>query len=64
MPRIDADRFSQSFDDAILDQDFDDWQAEGRFDADGDLDDDLVDVVGDSHFLLRELDFSGDFDSL
>jgi hypothetical protein len=70
MPRYDADKFSQSFDDTILDQDFDDWQSDdGLEDVDSDTDpderdEDFDDVARDSHFLLRELDFAGEYESL
>jgi len=57
-----------SFDDVMLDQDFDDWQSDdlGELDREqafGDIDDHAFDeIVHDSHFRLGELDFAGDFD--
>jgi|HigsolmetaAR202D_1030399.scaffolds.fasta_scaffold99488_1 hypothetical protein len=65
MHRSNADAFSDRFDDVILDQDFDDWQADDVFEeAEADFEDEFDDIARDSHFLMRELDFAGDYDSL
>lgn len=71
MHRFDAEKSSQTLDDAIIDQDFDDWQASADLDeidqeVDAlDLDDsDFDDFARDSHFLMRELDFVAELDRL
>lgn len=68
MTRTSDDTTAQTFDDAILDQDFDEWQTGRDFDdGDHDLlarDDDFAELTTDSHFLMRELDFAGEFESL
>ena len=64
MDRTEQTLADQGFDETILDQDFDEWQADDGYDALDLDDDDYSDFSGDSHFMLSELDFAGEFDSL
>ncbi|MEZ5666155.1 MAG: hypothetical protein R3F55_01730 [Alphaproteobacteria bacterium] len=67
MYSLERSKAFDSFEDAILDQDFDDWQADLAID-DIDLDSDFADldeggfdtIARDSHFRLSELDFSAE----
>ncbi len=61
-PQMAAD----NFDDIVLDQDFDEWNAEGPFDDvdqapfETDYESFVSDFSADSHFGGSELDFAGE----